>query len=89
MLLLQMAASVLGGLLIALALFVLWSKTQSGWLLLALAGEAVSLLFRIAVAVVPTLLGSNPMFPLVWSVTGLLLAAGLLGYAFDEPKRRG
>jgi hypothetical protein len=89
MVMLQMFASVLGGVLIAVALFVLWSKTQSGWLLLALASEGISVLFRIALALVPTLLSTTPMIPMVWSVTGLLMAAGLLGYAFDAPKRPG
>ena len=88
MLMLQAVASVFGGILILVALFVLWNKSQSPWLLLALVGEGVSVLFRLAFSVAPTVLGAIPMIPLVWSITGLLVAAGLLGYALDESKRR-
>lgn len=44
MLTVQAMASVLSGALILVALFLLWSKSQSTWLLLALLGEGVSLL---------------------------------------------
>ena len=87
MLIVQSAASVFTGILMLVALFLLWSKSKSTWLLLALAGISISLLFRLAYAVVPTFLSIAPMMPLLWSVTGLLVAAGLLGYALDESKR--
>ena len=57
LLIVQSIASVLSGILVLAALFLLWSKSQSSWLLLALLGEAVSLLFRFAVAVAPSVLG--------------------------------
>jgi len=79
----QAMASVLSGVLVLAALFLLWSKSQSSWLLLALLGEGVSLLLRLAVAVAPAVLGAIPMMPLVWSVAALLVAAGLLGFALE------
>jgi hypothetical protein len=81
-------ASVLSGVLILVALFLLWSKSQSTWLLLALLGEAISLLLRFAVAVAPAALGGIPMMPLIWSITGLLVAAGLLGFALEVANRK-
>ena len=86
---LQMATSVLSGVLIMAALALLWSKSHSSWLLLALAGAGASLLFRLAIAVVPSLYTANGMMlPLIWSATALMVAAGLLGYAIDESNRR-
>lgn len=84
----QAMASVLSGVLVIVALFLLWSKSQSTWLLLALLGEGVSLLLRFAVAVAPAILGSIPMMPLIWSITGLLVAAGLLGFALEISNRK-
>jgi len=88
MLIVQSIASVLSGVLVLAALFLLWSKSQSTWLLLALLGEAVSLLLRFAVAVAPTVLGGIPMMPLIWSIAALLVAAGLLGFALEVSSRR-
>ena len=84
----QAMASVLSGVLVLVALFLLWSKSQSMWLLIALLGEGVSLLLRFAVAVAPSALGAIPMMPLIWSITGLLVAAGLLGFALEVSSRR-
>ena len=81
-------ASVLSSVLVLVALFLLWSKSQSSWLLLALLGEGVSLLFRFALTVAPAVLGAIPMMPLIWSITGLLVAAGLLGFALEVSKRQ-
>ena len=88
MLTVQAMASVLSGVLVLAALFLLWSKSQSSWLLLALLGEAVSLLLRFAVAVAPAVLGGISMMPLIWSVAALLVAAGLLGFALEVSNRK-
>jgi hypothetical protein len=84
----QMAASVLSGVIVFAALLLLWWKSYSQWLLMALLGAGVSLLFRLAFAVAPGALNANPMMLLVWPFTGLLVAAGLLGYAVVESNRR-
>ena len=88
MLIVQSMASVLSGVLILVALFLLWSKSQSTWLLLALLGEGVSVLLRFAVSVAPAVLGAIPMMPLIWSITALVVAAGLLGYALEVANRK-
>jgi hypothetical protein len=85
---LQMAAGVLGSILIMAALALLWSKSHSSWLLIALAGAGASLLLRLVVSVMPTLLSQAQMIPLVWSAAALLEAAGFLGYALEQTNRR-
>ncbi|HTA65965.1 MAG TPA: hypothetical protein VK753_10715 [Xanthomonadaceae bacterium] len=88
MLLVQSAASLFAGIIMIAGLFVLWSKTPSGWLLLALAAEGISMVFRLAYAVVPSMLVGIPAFTMVWSATGLMVAAGVMGYALEQPGRR-
>jgi len=85
---LQMASGVLGGLIMLAALVLLWWKSHSPWLLLAVAGEAVSLLFRLAYSVAAGALASIPMLLMFWALAGLLTAAGVLGYAIDESSKR-
>ncbi len=85
---LLLTTSIISGVILIAALFALWNKSQSTWLLLALLGAGVSLLLRLAFAVAPTILNITPMMPLIWPITGLLVSAGLLGYAIDESKRR-
>jgi hypothetical protein len=85
---LLLVTSILSGVILIVALFALWNRSQSTWVLLALLGAGVSLLLRLAFAVAPTILSITPMMPLVWPITGLLVSAGLLGYALDESKRR-
>ncbi len=87
MLLLNAMASVLSGAMIIAALLLLWRKSNSEWLLLALVAESGSVLCRIALFVVPTVLNTKPILLLIWPVTGVLLAVGLLGYAVVESNR--
>jgi hypothetical protein len=84
---LQMAASVLSGVMVFGALYLLWWRSYSPWLLIALLGSGISLLFRLAFAVASGALGGSPMLVLVWPVTGLMVATGLLGYAVAEANR--
>lgn len=85
---LQMAASVLSGILVIAALILLWWKSHSPSLLIAILAAAISLLFRLAFVVAPAVLSATPVLLLVWPVTGLVVAAGLLGYAVVESNRR-
>ena len=85
---LQLSASVLSGLLVLAALFLLWWKSHSPWLLVAIMAAGISLLFRLAFAVAPAALNSTPLLLLVWPLTGLVMAGGLLGYAVVESGRR-
>jgi hypothetical protein len=85
---LQLAASLLGGVLMLAAFLLLWWKSHSEWLLIALVAGGASLLFRIVFAVVPAMISSAPMLLLIWPAMGLLMAIGLLGYAIVESNRR-
>jgi hypothetical protein len=85
---LQEAGSVLSGVIVLAALILLWLKSQSPWLLVAVMAEGISLLFRLAYSVAAAVFATTPMIVLVWPITGLLVAAGLLGYAVAESNRR-
>jgi hypothetical protein len=85
---LQVTGSVLSGVLVLAALILLWLKSQSPWLLIAVMAEGISLLFRLAYSVAAAVFATTPMILLVWPITGLLVAAGLLGYAVAESNRR-
>jgi hypothetical protein len=85
---LQVAGSVLSGVIVLAALILLWLKSQSPWLLVAVMAEGISLLFRLAYSVAAAVFATTPMIVLVWPITGLLVAAGLLGYAVAESNRR-
>jgi len=85
---LQAASGVLGGLIMLAAFVLLWWKSHSPWLLLAVAGEGISLLFRLAFSVAAASMTAIPFLLMFWSLTGLLTAAGLLGYAIDESNKR-
>lgn len=87
-LMLQSSISLIAGVLMLVALFMVWTKTASQWLLLALGGEAVSILFRLLFTAAPSMMGSVPGLVLVWQATGLMVGAGVLGYALELPQRR-
>jgi hypothetical protein len=86
--LLQLGISILSSVICMAALALLWSKSKSGWLLLAIGGFGASLLFRLTLAVMPSLYTVSGMLPMLWSATALLEAAGLLGYALEQTSRR-
>jgi hypothetical protein len=85
---LQAASSVFASLIMLAALVLLWWKSHSPWLLLAIAGEGISFLFRLAFSVAAGAMTSFPILLVFWAATGLLTAAGLLGYAIDESNKR-
>ncbi len=84
----QSAVSLLTTLMVMAALFLLWWTSRSSWLLLSLAAEVVSLVFRLALVVVPESLSRMPLLYQVWSFCGVLMAVGLLGYAVMASTRR-
>jgi hypothetical protein len=76
--------SVLTGLLVLGACVLLWLRDKtSSWVLLALAGQAVSVLCRFALFV-PDVFTQFPPLRLVWPVAALVFAVGLAGYAWTE-----
>jgi len=76
--------SVLTGLLVLGACVLLWIRDKtSSWVLLALAGQGVSVLCRFALFV-PDAFTQFPPLRLVWPVAAFVFAVGLAGYAWTE-----
>ena len=85
---LQSLFSVVMSLMLILALALLWRRDRSTWLVVALVGEGTGLAFRIALTVVPELVRTAPMLFSVWTLSALVFALGLLGYAIETTSRR-
>ena len=84
---LQQAIGVLGSLMVLAALFLLWWKSRSVWLLVAMVAEGAGLLLHAAFAIMPEAFTGTPMVFSLWGLCGLTMAAGLLGYAVTETTR--
>ena len=84
---LQTLAPIASSLMIVAALAMLWRRSRSVWLIVALAAELAGLLFRSVVAVAPGITQSTPMFFTIWTLCYLVFAAGLLGYALEVNQR--
>jgi hypothetical protein len=85
---LQSIAPALMGLMVLAALFLLFRRNRSGWLILALVAEGLGLLFRGVLFVAPELVQTTPLFFPIWTLSSLGFAAGLLGYAIETSQRR-
>jgi hypothetical protein len=85
---LQSLTSVLMGLMVLAALVLLWQRDRSVWLIVAIVGEAVGLVFRGALIAVPDLVRSMPQLFSIWSFTALVFAVGLLAYAIERTSRK-
>jgi Na+-transporting NADH:ubiquinone oxidoreductase subunit NqrB len=73
------------GVLLLFACGVLWMRRHTSfWLLLALIGQALSVLCRLAFAVSPATFAAVPIVRLIWPLAAGLFAVGLLGYAWFE-----
>ena len=75
--------SVLTGLLVLAACVLLWLRSQTPWTSLALAGQAVSVLCRLALFV-PDAFAQFPVLRLVWPGGAFVFAVGLAGHAWTE-----
>ena len=60
-----------------------WLRSKTTWVLLALAGQAVSVLCRLLLFV-PDVFAQFPVIRLVWPVGALVFAIGLTGHAWTE-----
>jgi uncharacterized MnhB-related membrane protein len=85
---LQSLTSVLMGLMVLAALVLLWQRDRSVWLIVAIVGEAVGLVFRGALIAAPDLARSMPQLFSIWSFTALVFAVGLLAYAIERTSRK-
>ncbi|HST28445.1 MAG TPA: hypothetical protein VLK26_08775 [Rudaea sp.] len=82
--------SVVTGLLVLGACILLWLRYQTQWVLLALAGQIVSVLCRF-VLFVPGAYMQYPVIRIVWPAGSLIFAIGLAGFAWTqyEASRQG
>ena len=76
--------SVATGLLVLGACVLFWLRSKDTWVLLALAGQAVAVLCRLLLFVVPDLFTQFPAVRLVWPLAALVFAIGLAGHAWTE-----
>ena len=53
-----------------------------------LVGEAVGFVFRLALVVAPGIVHGAPMLMSAWTLSALVFALGLLGYAIETTSRR-
>ena len=75
--------SVATGLLVLGACGLFWLRSKTMWVLLALAGQAVSVLCRLLLFV-PDVFTQVPAIRLVWPLGALVFAIGLAGHAWTE-----
>jgi hypothetical protein len=73
--------------LIAAALIILWRRTHSTWLAVALAAEVAGLAFRGVMALAYEFTREHPFFFTAWMLTSLIFAASLLGYAIEATQK--
>ena len=85
--LMQTLAPIASSLMIIAALAMLWRRSRSVWLIVALAAELAGLLFRSAIVIAPGIGQNAPMFFTIWTLCYLVLGAGLLGYALEVNQR--
>jgi len=84
---LQMLSPIVVTLMSLAALLLLWRASRSVWLIVAMAGELVGLMFNIVVLISPMALQDiSAIYPL-WRICGLVFAGGLLGYAIEVTRK--
>jgi len=75
--------SIATGLVVLGACVLFWLHSGTTWVLLALAGQAVSVLCRLLLFV-PDVFTQFPMIRLVWPLGAFVFAIGLAGHAWTE-----
>ena len=85
---LQSLAPIAMALMVLAALVLLWRRDRSVWLIVAIAAELAGLVFRAALFVLPDVARTMPLLFTVWTLTSLVFAAGLLGYAIETTQKR-
>jgi endonuclease/exonuclease/phosphatase (EEP) superfamily protein YafD len=75
--------SVVTGLLVLGACVLFWLRSRTTWVLLALAGQAVSVLCRLLLFV-PDVYAQFPAMRLIWPMGAFVFAVGLAGHAWTE-----
>lgn len=75
--------SIATGVLVLGACVLFWLRGKSTWVLLALAGQAVSVFCRLLLFV-PDVFTQVPAIRFVWPLGALVFAIGLAGHAWTE-----
>lgn len=83
----QMFAPVAASLMIFAALFLLWRKSGSVWLVVAIMAELISLAFLVVVKLAPATAQTIPVFFPIWMFSALAMAIALLAYAIETTQR--
>jgi hypothetical protein len=73
--------------MIAAALVILWRRTRSVWLLVALGAELGGVVMRLVMATAYETVRSLPFFFPVWALCSVIFAASLLGYAIESTQK--
>lgn len=84
---LQTLAPILASLMMFAALYLLWSKSRSIWLIIAMVAELGGLAFMVTLRIAPGLLQDTPFFFAIWTLTGFVMALALLAYAVEVSQR--
>ena len=84
---LQQIAPIVIALIVIAALALLWRSSKSIWLIVAIVAQLAGLVFRATISMVPDLARTMPMFLSLWSLSALVFAVGLLGYALEETQK--
>ena len=78
--------SILCSLAVLTALIILWRARHSKWLMAATVGYAIEFLMGIRDMLLPGLERVFPYFSLIWQLSAVLFAVGLLGYALETKR---
>jgi hypothetical protein len=84
---LESLGPIAASLLVLAALFLLWRRQNSVWLIVAIVAEALGLAFRGVLAVAPDFVRTTPLMFTLWMLAGIVFAIGLFGYALEVTQR--
>lgn len=84
---LQQVLPIVVAFMVLIALMLLFRVSRSVWLIVAMAGELIGLMFNIIVLISPMALQSVSVVLPLWRIASLVFAAGLLGYAIEASKK--
>jgi|GEM_PF-1374652 len=85
---LQSLAPLLVSLMLLAAVFLLWQRQRSVWLMVAIVAEVIGLGFRALFFAAPGVIQGHSSFFALWTLCALAFAGGLLGYAIETTQRR-
>ena len=85
---LQSLAPLLISVLMLAAVFMLWRRQRSVWLMVAIVAELVGLSFRGIFFAMPGVIQGQTVFFALWTLASLAFAIGLFAYALEVTQRR-